>query len=598
MLFHEIELSREEILKAVADALEHPQSGIFVDTSVLLHCYEMRKGARQELLDAFAKLGNRLRIPLWAARETWDRTRGNNPFPQKPLQDPFARLDKALKQFVTEAKRYVDDETITQPESLTRNQYEDKLTTAQKGILDVANMARSYQRKADETSAVLIPFLNARLLPSDLIPILSRVRDEASLRHTHSVPPGFSDAGASDSSEGGPRGKPQNAHGDLIIWFEILDIVKKEEIKHLVLITRDVKKGDWAYKPNRLKDEQGRMRENLSVTLAHPLLVHEAKMQCPTLESVHVISLDEFAQIANSNLGFTLPELLAALQFEDMIQPTQNPPESAPAPVDQADEEEITFSPADLLYEFNEDNTVDKIIEDLRVSDFRLQRQAIERLGPQLPGATREQLIQIGRALATAASMRAVAPLEMLSELLTGQSTTSRVRSYLLVGALAAVYLTDSAELKKPTATPELAATLFSRENDDALKPAYNVVLQRLEPQRKQYLALPTEDPRPITLDFTTERAGAGLPILRGILAGDHELLGQGAAQSRRIVTSQGEEVDVEGLIYRLSQEFVVPVGRFHSEEAGTFRFTLSDTLGFVRWGPGSGVDLRQIEEQ
>ena len=98
----------------------------------------------------------------------------------------------------------------------------------------------------------------------------------------------------------------------------MLEEVRKKELTHFVLITRDLNKGDWAYKPNRLKDAQGRMKPNLSITLAHPLLVHEAKMHCPTVQSVHVISLDEFAQIANSKLGFALPELLAALQFEDM----------------------------------------------------------------------------------------------------------------------------------------------------------------------------------------------------------------------------------------------------------------------------------------
>ena len=496
MLFHEIDLSREDILESVAEALQHTTAGIFVDTSVLLHCYEMRKGARQELLDAFARLGTRLHIPLWAARETWDRTRRSNAFPPNPLQAPFDNLGNALKRFVTEAKRYVDDDTVQQPEVLTRHQYEDKLEEAQKGLRAVANMARSYQRHADETSAALIPFLNSRLLESNLIPILERVKSEAQLRATHRVPPGYSDAGGgAESQEGEPRGKTQNPFGDLIIWFEMLEEVRKKELTHFVLITRDLNKGDWAYKPNRLKDAQGRMKPNLSITLAHPLLVHEAKMHCPTVQSVHVISLDEFAQIANSKLGFALPELLAALQFEDMeipLAPQTISNEIATREL-QDDDGEIRFSPADLLYEITDDDPIDKIIEELRVSDFRLQRQAVERISDQFVRSTREQLVQIGRALAAAAAIRSAAPLEMLKTVLEDDNLGIRVRANILVGALAAIYLTDGAALKKPVSTPELSAAIFASGSDAALAPAYAAVLQRLGPQRKQYLSLPGE---------------------------------------------------------------------------------------------------------
>jgi len=74
MLFHEIALSRDEILQKVADALQSKEAGIFLDASPLIHCYEISGGARDELLAALTKLGTRVKVPLWAAKETWEHS--------------------------------------------------------------------------------------------------------------------------------------------------------------------------------------------------------------------------------------------------------------------------------------------------------------------------------------------------------------------------------------------------------------------------------------------------------------------------------------------------------------------------------------------
>jgi PIN like domain len=153
MLFHELNLSREDILQSVADSLQSNDACIYVDTSVLLHCYEMRARARQELLNAFAHFAPRLWIPLWAARETWDHS--HKDLSNRPLQQPVTKLLQEVKRFVQETRRYVDDETITQPAPLSRAEYETKLEETQRNMAQVANMVANYQRRADDTSAAL-----------------------------------------------------------------------------------------------------------------------------------------------------------------------------------------------------------------------------------------------------------------------------------------------------------------------------------------------------------------------------------------------------------------------------------------------------------
>ena len=48
MLFHEVRLSRDQILQGIADALQSPDALVFLDTSLLLHVYDVGAGARDD----------------------------------------------------------------------------------------------------------------------------------------------------------------------------------------------------------------------------------------------------------------------------------------------------------------------------------------------------------------------------------------------------------------------------------------------------------------------------------------------------------------------------------------------------------------------
>jgi hypothetical protein len=262
MLFHEIALSRDEILQKVADALQSEEAGIFLDASLLIHCYEISGGARDELLAALTKLGTRVKVPLWAAKETWEHS-FRKELKSRPLQTHAVNLANQIKRFSTEARRYVDDESVSQPAPLTKEEYETQLKEAGNTVMKLAGMVSAHERKPEQTAATLIPFFNERLLKSNLIPILARVQGEGALRAKHRIPPGFSDVATSAEDGDAPnRGKVANPHGDLIIWFEILEYVRTQKLKFLVLITRDTTKGDWVYIPRRLNDSKGRPQEN------------------------------------------------------------------------------------------------------------------------------------------------------------------------------------------------------------------------------------------------------------------------------------------------------------------------------------------------
>jgi hypothetical protein len=365
-------------------------------------------------------------------------------------------------------------------------------------------------------------------------------------------------------------------------------------LEHLIVLTRDVKE-DWVYTPKRLNNERGQPVANVSVTLADPLLVHEATQHCGTLKSVHVLSLDAFAQVLNTKLGQSVPMLLSALQSSDDATSRKGPPESpaTAAPKVEADDEEISFKPDDLNYEPSRDNPVDKVILELAVADFRVQNLAVKALPAIVGTGTGKQLLIVGRALAVAANLGAREPSDYLRDILSNQNASTALRRNLLVGVLAAIYLSDIGELKKPAAAPDLTALLFSLRDDAALGPAFETISARMQSQSRQYLTLPTDPQRKITLEFLIDRDRPDSPVLRGILSEGHKLTEEDAPPTRRITRLARAKESVDSMLQRIAVEFVVPVDWLTTDEVIAQDLGLPDNFGFVRWGPNTGVDLR-----
>ncbi|MEO6199051.1 MAG: PIN-like domain-containing protein, partial [Sphingomicrobium sp.] len=301
MIFPELNQSRDAILSSVAAALEDENAAIYVDASVLIRCYELNTKARDDLLSTFRLVGSRLRIPIWAGWETWRYGEGSKP--ENPLSKPGEDVKKKLAAFSSEIRRKMEDgdEPHRTADGLLREV--ERIETAFNAL---AQEVSGQRRHPERTSELLFPLINGATLASNLPAILKRVNDEANLRFTHYVPPGSGD-----------ESKGANKFGDLIIWLEILSNLARERNKRFVLVTDDVTKGDWVHKPRMLLDNQGRPNRNESITIAHPMLVSEAKRECPDLDEVHIISLDEYAQVMSSKLGVAIPSLTNALQKVD-----------------------------------------------------------------------------------------------------------------------------------------------------------------------------------------------------------------------------------------------------------------------------------------
>lgn len=596
MIFPEIAPNRSDCQRQIVEALSSAQAKLYVDASVLIHSYEISSSACEELLNALEGFGDRVRVPIWSAKETWEHTRGLPS--RRPLNKISSGLTKLLERFRSESLRYVDAQTF---DDMTVDQFTTEIETLLSTAETLTRRTDRLEPAHDAANARLLPFIAAHSLASNMPLIYDEVSRTGEQRYAHEVPPGFKDGGTKEPTseehqEGNPgqlKGKKRNRFGDLIFWLEALqDCVGSE---HLIILTRDNKKDDWVYNPARVLDDDGRPMQNGGlVTLPLPLLIQEARQRCSTLQSVHVISLEMFTQVLRTNLGGRVSNLVRALQSGSASRRSTRPPERTDRPPagDQA-VANVAFVSADMMFEPGDEQvntTIWREVAGLRAEGWTAQNDAASALAALLPTAGADEAKQVGRGIVAASNDGAEGPIELADQVLADHEANVDVRANLLVGMLAETYFGEEGEPKKPACHPELAATLFAHASDADTRRAYEVTVGApLEPMRRAYLALPGEDERSLRVEV--QLSGS---TLSGLQIEGREILEHDAPGSRQIMPGgRTANISVTELLKAVASEFVVPASMLEVDGPTSYDVELPERLGFIEWGPDSGEQLR-----
>ncbi|MBO9707146.1 MAG: hypothetical protein J7521_02940 [Caulobacter sp.] len=582
----------------MTEALRSDRARIYIDASVLIRCYEMSRSGCDELLAALEYFGARVRVPVWAAKETWDVTRGLRT--KKPLQKLADQLNDRLFDLRTESLRYVDERTFS---DLSLEQFTTSLDAASRDVEALTKRIGKIEPGHDDANAKLLPFIAAHAMASDMTGIYDEVSRTAELRFSHEVPPGFADGGiklGSQDEEGDEltvhqKGKKRNRYGDLIMWLEALGDCREANAEHLLVLTRDNSKKDWVYKPDRVATDDGTAVENRGlITLPLPLLAQEAQRRCPTVQSVHVLSLEMFTQIVRTAFGARVANLARALQTSRPARGAgQRAERSAEGTPQDGQATDVSFGSQDMIYEPGPEEAAREVwgaIRGLRVEGWDAQNDAAMALLPMVRDATSDELKQIGRGIVSAADEGAIGPIDLAQQIIESTDLSAATRANVIVGMLAETYLDENGEPSKPSAVPEITNLLFAHAKDTDTRQAYQVTVEAsLAPIRRLYLALPTDAPRTIRLELSL--AGS---TLQGVQADEVELLEPTAPESRRISAGgRSTEITVSELVKLIAREFVVPADMFTVEGPTNFQIEIPERMGFIAWGPNTGEQLR-----
>lgn len=304
--------------------------------------------------------------------------------------------------------------------------------------------------------------------------------------------------------------------------------------------------------------------------------------------------MEMFAHVLQRNLRVAVPNLAAAIQAGDDEAKRSTIPQSDVSPsavrvVVQDAATEPVFGSGDMAYDFPDGDEIDELLRSLSVEGWKAQNQAVRSIEPLLINAKRDQLVQIGRGLAAAANDGAVEPLDLLRRVFDENSHSPAIRSGILIGVLAEMFVAEGGEPKKPFAHPELVQLIYDNEVKQDLHASYSAVLARLAAQRRAYLGLPMDHATPVALEITLEGRR-----IRALKAFGNHLLEEDARATRALRrTGQETSLTVGDLMAEISREFAVPAAMLAPDVPGGMQVQLPENIGYVPWGPNTGVLLR-----
>ena len=253
----------QEYIKAL---LNDNECAVFIDTNIISQLYRLNDAARQDFYSWIEQCGNRFHVPVWVIHEY-----SNMVYSQKTKEylselDRIRSLAKEFSNISDFIKGYIGNSL------LQGSMYEGKAEALNSDVDVIKKLLnkisctinknlKEHQGKVhNEIEQILSP----KSLASNIYSLIPNLDVSYRQRYENQVPPGYKDGW-----------KEENKMGDLIIWKEILEFCKVNDIKKAVLLSRDIKQ-DIVYSPETQTIEEGRTAgASERVNIAKESLVYE-----------------------------------------------------------------------------------------------------------------------------------------------------------------------------------------------------------------------------------------------------------------------------------------------------------------------------------
>lgn len=257
-----------DFIERVGDALKHPQTRVYFDTSFLMWLTKVSSVSRLEFFEWAKCIEGRGHVPSWSVQEYYRHHRKQTL--KTDLTKSVDELGGAIEKFAKEMRSYSDSPLLaSQPEGAWREAFR----TAGDRVKELGSFARSWNY--DASAEEVIAWMNGHQCDtSGAFETFKTLRSYGKSRFSHDVPPGFEDRGKKGSDS-----KGANTYGDLLFWEQVLAHAGTVAAKQVVIVSND-RKADWYYnigKPDL--DEALRRKKNRwePIPMPHPSLTFEIK---------------------------------------------------------------------------------------------------------------------------------------------------------------------------------------------------------------------------------------------------------------------------------------------------------------------------------
>ncbi|MGN2466970.1 PIN-like domain-containing protein [Pseudomonas fragariae (ex Marin et al. 2024)] len=283
--------------------------GLFVfDANVLLDIYRLPESARNDMIKVLSHknfkgriwiaqqvliefLYNRLevisdqKVKYSAVRKLLDVCRDDYFEVFNKLQGELAKLKVKRRHSSIDPDEFITEENISGGISFI-DRFVDKLNELEVKQSDV--------HTDDKIKPIILDLFKGKVGAGFDEETLVEIYKEGEKRYKNSIPPGFKDNGKDGAYVVGDR-EYIRKYGDLLLWKEIIEKAKSEDLKHVVLVTGDLKEDWWLKKSGKVL---GPRKE----------LLNEIYFNAPALKTFYLYETSNFLVRAGEVLKINVKE--------------------------------------------------------------------------------------------------------------------------------------------------------------------------------------------------------------------------------------------------------------------------------------------------
>ncbi len=214
------------------------------DTNVLLNLYRYQEETKDQFLQVLETISDKIWIPYHVGLE-FNRNRITVINDQNKKFDEIHKvLDKSENEIKNEFKKLDIDNRHSLIKYDKFFEEHSKLFISFKSELNILKTKQQQIRDKDEIKEKIENIFNGKIgTPPEKQEYIDKLNKEGENRYINKIPPGYEDQKKEEVFAFGGI-QYHGKYGDLIIWKEIIEHAKKDEIKSIIFITDD-KKEDW-----------------------------------------------------------------------------------------------------------------------------------------------------------------------------------------------------------------------------------------------------------------------------------------------------------------------------------------------------------------
>ncbi|MDQ0965393.1 uncharacterized protein (DUF2267 family) [Flavobacterium sp. W4I14] len=547
-------LDKDKYFEQIAKLIEDEECIIFIDTNILAQFFRLYESARNEFFDWIDPLikKERVKTPAWALNEYSKKYVKGQTKEYLSAGTKLNSISKDFKEAMRYLKMHVSENNVKGIGYNNIDDYHKDLDSIYKKLANFSNASNSNKEAyINDIHNEISSRFSSTVLQSNIYDLVNLTSINGPNRFAAQLPPGFKDIY-----------KDFNATGDLIIWQEVLDYIRINNIRKVIFLSND-NKVDWMYMPSQIiHSGLPKPISNQTLSIADTRLVYEFKLYSGS-NDFYIINTETLTQVLLSKGSKNIFELAKALQIvhsedkadeydidvvekrgEDGKNETLNKleiknnsdVESQQVQIEDFSEEAYSDSE---YFEYNS-TEIGKIIEELRTYDWYTQNPAIQSIY-NLPRNifndefNRDDWFVLGRNIYQSACGGSWEAMDFILNLKEAIFFPPFTEQCLAAGMFYEIFFNGNGKFREGDYKTGFIEAVYDMQSKQEFKEVIEFIRAKLAEYQEYLLLLPDIDPQ--ILEFSIEHyldenlILGDIQVIESVKVMDEELLIQNKAQ-------------------------------------------------------------------